>query len=403
MIVNKLFTLLLLSILVLGCKNSDNDVDTVTTKTLFTFTSDLRHGEQWIILRDSETGDLIDAKQVVKNVPLVFESTKKVSNDKLSVTQLIISNDRSYISAGVYNEIATGSVWTDIALEVDTKAEGTPVGSYSINISNVPEIYNYALGNGVNNISYYLTSFGSNLTGEVNIGNTSRKHVVSIYPTTGNPKYQFFDNVTDNDDIFLQYSELKSYDKILNVKFPEGLVPYGDIQAIDNGYYYSLFSSINFLDQPDDLTEANFGFLNAYSNYYVRLSFGEFEYFSLGPAPASIDYVDGSQFTINNNSIDKFSATASHAYDFRSVFYLYDDPDDSGFDIDITYYDPSPGAQHHDPFTPELISTYSIPMDQVKFESASFAVGGATYEEWQKYYFGTNAPGKITLASVTKH
>jgi hypothetical protein len=404
-----LFIPLFISVLVFSCKNNDDVIEDITPKTLFTYTSDFGNGdgtEEWIILRDSETGDLIDAKQVQKNIPLIFESKVKVSNDKLSITQLTISQHKDFVLAGVYNGIAVGSVWVPGYFEDNRIPAGNSIGSYSIEITGVPDIYNYALGNGQDDISYYLNSNGSTLTGDgVDISANSRKHILSVYPISGDPRYRSFDNLAGGDEIKFSYSEFKAFDKILNVKFPEGNTPQGTIRMLDSGtgFWYSLFSSYGFIEAPEDLTEANFGFLSGYNYYEINLAFGDFQYSSQGPAPTSIDFVDAEQFTVNNNSIDKFSATASHSYNFRAIHYVYDAPD-AGIEVDITYYDPAPGAQHFDAFTPELISKYSIPMTDVKFESASFIVGGQTYEQWQNYWFvNANFNDPYFITSVIKN
>jgi len=403
----KIFTLILLSALVFGCDSGDPVVDN-SPKTLFTFTSDLENiKEMWIILRDSETGDLIDAKQVVKNVPLVFESEKKVSNDKLSVTQLYTSVDNDIIFAGVYNGVDIGSVWADkdVFGGRTVKGIGTAFGSYSLRVSNVPETIGYTLSDGIYQISGALNKDVDVLSGDnITLFDNTRDQVLSIYPATGKPKYQFFNSIENKAIKEISYTNMKEYEKIVNVKFPQGMAPTGSIVLQDGNNNYTLYENFGLPGQPDDLTEINLGFLSAFNNYYISLNFDDygFQYLSNGPAPNLIQYVDPELFVINNRSIDKFSATASHEYTFRAIHYIYDDPEDKA-DVDITYYDPSPGARHNDPFTPELISKFSIPMNKVTFESASFVVAGQTYDQWKAFYFDpTVTETSFVNASVSK-
>jgi hypothetical protein len=400
----KLLPLILFCVVVFGCTNDDDAPDEPKLKTIFTFTGGGNYSETWIVLRDSETGELIDSKQVKTTAPVIFESDKNISNNKLSVS--MVSVDVSgLVLAGVYNGIDVGAVWTyKPVFQNSIKGIGTHLGTYDFQVSDIPEISTYAFSDGINNLSDALSYDGSDLMGNVDLFDNTKTPVISIYPTTGKARYKFLKDLSDGDDIAISYNDMTPYDKFVNVKFPAGMAPIGNITIQDGSDYYTIYENSGFFNQSDDLTEINLGFLNQYNDYSVNLVFdnANFEYMSYGAPPMSIDVVDDSQFEITNRTIDKFSATASHSYSFRAVHYLYDNPDDDN-DVDITYFDPSPGAQHHDPFTPELISKFSIEMNKVSFESASFVVGGLNYEQWQSFFFdASDKSTSFSSASVIK-
>jgi len=191
-----------LAFLVLVASACTDNHEVVFSRTIFSFTPGVVAGEEaWIVLRDSETGDLIDSRQLTPYIPNTFESTKKIGGGKISVTYFRAIGGQFY--SEVYTNVAVGSAWTTRGYkQSDVPRDFT--GRYNLEVKGTPLLESLAVSD-----KYGMTGDAGStdlLSGEVKMTvftdvSLDHQHLISTVTRTGAVKYLMLENV-DADPAF---------------------------------------------------------------------------------------------------------------------------------------------------------------------------------------------------------
>ena len=407
------YTLLIfVSILVFVTSCKDDDV--VDNRVIFKFTLKdpiYATADRWIILRDNESGEVIDSRQVQKNETAIFESTKKIPSGKMTVT-FFRAYDSPTARAQVYSGVDVGSEWTSSEdLRNKAKPDGPETsGTYNLRIINAPTLYSFTLSdeNGPTNMNTKAVNDNGIITLEAGF-TTGNRQMVSIDPLEGNQRYAFIEDIDFNENIVLDYNDFKEFDRYIGLS-----MLYGDIQVrayptvakFYNGYdtYYN-----NEYGSSESLTKEvmKLGVLEEFKTYRITLNLNRIEYRFLGPPPSSIDpmrgeFVEG--FVLAETDFANYKLETTSDYNHRYVNYHYNGQRASDRSLDVEYYGPKGDWKLPDALTDEIIAKYSLKMDQPKYGLTEVSLGTETYEKLLDYYFSADydpgEPFEITTVYV---
>ncbi len=407
----RILLLIWVAALVSACK--ENDVDEAPTRPIFSFTlkddiyEDYENSETWIVIRDNETGDLIDSKQVMLDQPVVFESNAPISSNKLAITLLRAHGSTSkHTYSYVYNGIDLGSNWVFVDKGDPDVDPLQSVGSFNFTIEDVPSVRRFAISDRYGEYGYNFAYENNTITGSNSIMEGGPRQLVVVDDGT-KPKYQWIEGLVGGEDVTLSFNDFKDFDSYITVDIPDDRTANAFIEGFESEieplFGYTVYPQhgidINSTPPLDDLT---LGFLDELQNYNTFASSGgtgSWSYKSSGAKPASIEFMDGHEFQVAGKTIDDFSLTASRSYNYS--FSSYNNVDGTHV---LIAYDPAGTVKHHAPYTDDLIAKYSIAIKDLEWSSSFISVeGDDTYENRMKILFDPAYPRRPTKQiSVSK-
>ncbi|MEI9919315.1 MAG: hypothetical protein WDO14_11005 [Bacteroidota bacterium] len=414
--------------------NKDNDGPSSVTALTVTIEAgvDRAGNDDWFIVRNHATGEVIDYKNVKPGESVKFETNKTLDDNKIDVTWLAVdeytvdgtAGKQRSCSAPTYLGIEAGG---EIKLKAVPESTGgstqpTIVGHYKILISHLPTDYSISLSDKYGLLGdygvaeypgdYYLS--GDN----IDIRNDASTHMISVNTHSGDPKYLMLENLKDLDKVNKDYSDFKSFDKIVQFKLPDAY----EIEAFVTGFdgpvgggslslsSYALTNSLPYLNNDSynaPRSSINLGFLNKFPNYVIELNANGFDYVSKGPAPTAINYTDPSVFSINDKSLTHFAASSSQSYLYRTVYYGYSEKNELGGNtyMSVSFISGAEGAAHYQPFPQELLTKFSINPDKIQYSEASFVIKGESFSDHVDYvlFNGNNPPAPYEKITLTVH
>jgi len=150
-------------------------------------------------------------------------------------------------------------------------------------------------------------------------------------------------------------------------------------------------------------TDVKLGFLDSFKFYSVVFTTDNgFQYYSRGSRPVSIEYVSPEEFKITDTSLHNFSFSTST--DYISAHVNYTCMLDNKLKAQVTYHNPKSDLRHFDPFTPELIEKFSIPVDNLRYWSSTFVIKSFnSYEESFKWFSATHKNDRFSETSITRY
>lgn len=390
----KKFVLLIILIASLWACKEDDDV--VPNRVIFTFTLKqplFNDDDRWIVLRDDETGELIDARQVTASEPAVFESTKKIASGKMTVSYVRAAQAaNASVWAKVYAGIDIGSSWTsndDIRNKTNPDTEPWS-GTYDLTINNAPTLYSFALSDKNSRTNRNTKAVNDNGTITMTGGfSNGVKQLVSIDPPEGKQKYSFIESIGVDENIVLDYNEFEEFDKYIKLD-PAFTYAYVDVMGYPgpatfyNGY--TIYDNNEYgLSDALEKPEMNVGILNELSTYRISISYFTFFYQYLGPAPAEVKFPTFGQFEVIKTGFKDYELKTSGDYNHtRASYYFYPQ---SGNGVQIDYWSPKGNPKHFVPFSDEILSKYGLDMDQLEYGHTDVSVGSQTYSKLLDYYF----------------
>jgi hypothetical protein len=364
---------------------SSCDHDEVKNRTIFKFTIDpvyeLPAGqENWIIVRDDNDGQLVDAMQINIGGTVTFESRKKFANNKLSVTFLQIQARSG--QARVYTEIPVGSEWTLGYTEYPLNLPGGQyLGSYKLNINSIPSPFGFALSDKFGAVSAIFAQTESTITAS-DVSIRTGAFFQLITSSTSLPKYKELSGINADTTINVDFNTFKDFDKVIKVAFAPAAATarvWGYEKTYTLDAQYVLFDNNRFGGVTPVVSELNLGFLNYLSNYKIDLTVGNFTYQSRGPAPTSIQVTPSDDFAITSSaSMLDYTVTSSKDYSYKTAEY-YSNSESSYFVV--RYYSKKDGSKHHEPLTQELMDKYLLKLDDFKFDGTHFILDD-TYDDF---------------------
>jgi len=383
----------------LSCKDGDEDAG--PGETIFTYRAGLTGNDTnvWLIARDYDTGELLDAQAVPDYQAVTLKTTKKISGNKISLTFFRMTgtgNNRS-IYADVYNGVDVGTAW-NVPEYNDDIVNDTPteiIGTYRLSVTDVPSVYALSVSDSFGTISQNMSLVGNSLSGDVSIHEGIEEHFISIDVGSGSPKYALIRNFEPNGNIELSYKHFQAFENVINVPFKKTKYAIVNIYGYTGDYTlygYNMYDNGAWgFARGDEKSSLNLGFTDYFKNYVVQLSLDDYQYSKRGTAPTSIEYVSSDNFTVTNNTLNGFAATSTIDYLYRTVAYTYLDPG-SNIRTTITYYDRPDETKHHDPLTPDIMQQFPISSENLIYNGTSFYVKGQTFEQLLDNRFGNSTP-----------
>ena len=373
----KLQALILLPIIIFSCRDDDGPVRTVFSVSQSDIPDEVI---VWVIVRNGESGELIDAKQVGSS-KLDFETNKVKDGQKLSVSIVAISTwDVSDARVTIFNGVDVGSSWT--LSESDEQVIGYKCpqpGTYSLTINNVPSLYAYGLSDKYGERTYG-TFFENNAITCKYAEFCDSPQLVTIDPGNGiEPRYTFIENLgAGMPDVNLNYNDFKKFDKYLKFTFPSTQHLYALVTTYEgddpNDRSYVLYDNLLWGYERKQASQINFGFLDRFARYRVQIDMQWYHFKSYGRPPESIEYAGPEDFTITDRSVNNYAFTTSKEITYTLVRYLYSPSsgDPAGPSLFYDYFDPPGHTKHFDALTPELIDKYNLPVDKIKYDHSTF-------------------------------
>jgi hypothetical protein len=351
--------------------------DEVKNRTVFSFTIDPLYDlatdrDNWIIVRDDHDGELIGAQEVAVGGTVVFESKKRFKTDNMAITILQVQN--TYGQARVYTGIPVGSEWTLGDTEDSAGSVGQPLGTYSLNVLNVPSVYQFAMSDFFGYVHAIFNSSGSTISANaVTLRQGAPTQLITLSTSSGSPKYKVLKDVNTSSAVNVDFNTFEEFDKVVNVKFSSAAANVrisGYVTPIVSREQFVVFDNNKNGGPLPIVSELNLGFLNDLPNYKIDLTIADFQYHSIGPAPTSIQVTPSVDFAVTSSlSMLDYTVTSSKDYSYKSAEF-YSDTQASYFAV--RYYSKKDGSGHHDPLTPELMEKYSLSLDAFKFTGTRF-------------------------------
>lgn len=387
-----LYTLLAVITSVISCREETE----VPARTIFTLTlADRVGGETWLILHDNETGELLESRQVLGE-PCIFESTKRIESNKLSVT--ILSKFPAtdwHVFADVYTGIDVGSVWNNFSGDnfIDLPIVG--IGAFNFTINDVPRLDGFSISDAYGEHGVGVTFQNNKVSGASEIFYDQKSQLITI-DIGDKPKYLIIKDFIDGGAYDLSYNNFKDFDKYVTVSFPKQSAPRIMItepetkgRKGDQRSSYVFYRS-QFLGSQPEKDKFSLGFLNDFADYQINFDVGSFHYFYEGPAPSTIDYADATGFNVSGSTIEDYSFNATKEFKYSNTTYrAFDSSTKTRYSI--YFHDPVGVSKHHNPFTDELITKYAIPMDKLLREETRVIIDGTfTHDQFLKSVFDPN-------------
>ena len=354
--------------------------------------------DDWVIIHD-ENGNLLDYKPFESGDTLVFEiSEDEVQPNSLTITLLEYDNSitaNMLHNLNTYPEVPMGSHWkhTDDAEPVNENYRGAATGNFFVSLSNAVTPKYQVLSDRKGLISYQ-NGFFQQLEFNALIYDSSTIHY-SIYDTNNDLKYFEIDGVSNDDQIFIDYTDFQSYDSYVEINLPVDVYPshflISEVTAFEEdrpmnmsgGVYFNYVISENNATSPYKL-----GYLNSYSKYhtflFLSLSSHAYFYEKYGAKPEEISIPENPTISVTNESISNFQFETNVDFQMKDVLWEVKEGSNMVDLVQTSWHIIStPGFMGTIGEIPEEIQqTYpSIKINELKLSSTSLHLDFITYPE----------------------
>lgn len=387
-----LYLLACLFVLISSCKNDDD----VPSRTIFTFTGRNAggvHEDWWILLHDNESGDLIDAKQVFEKQTTTFESKKKISGNKMTVTFFRGSNTSLGSNvADIHRDIDVGAEWSYGFRDNVTQTNIEYGGEYSLSVTDVPTLYSSTVTDGYGEIEFTNGfKYADNILSATPFtSNSTKTPMVVIETTEDHPKYYMLNgDIIADEEFNISYNDFKDFDKYLTVDLPEGEIldqSYisGDYDQSLAVYYGYILQDFNWQQGIPIKSTINVPLLNSISKYYIYLRTNTWIYTSQGNPPSSIEFVSSDGYTSTGQSFDDFKVTTTKDYVYSQSYFGYSS---GNTHTDLTYYAAKGSEKPFYTLTSDLEQKYLVDKSKITYNGTFFNVKGRTHADVVRWMF----------------
>lgn len=310
--------------------------------TYFTFEALTNTGEtdDWIIIHD-ENGVLVDFRpfefgdifefQVSEEEPQPDNFTITLFNYKNSVEGEMLHTIKSYPN------ISAESNWrhTPNAKANNDVQRGSTIGSVSITVNDaISPKYQFFSDRG----GFIQSDYGPDFEGVTqNIFNENisiyqeEMLFYSFYDSNNDVKYYSIENISDGEEIILNYSDFQSYDSYLEVNLPQDGASHNLLAVVNvfeenqnisvsNGIHFYFIIDIVDSGYTDPL---KLGYLDAYSKYHSVLSLNNDSYaYSLvkfGDKPNEISIPNDATINVLDESISNYQFETNLDFQIQDV------------------------------------------------------------------------------------
>lgn len=370
--------------------SSCDDGDEVPSRTIFTFTN-MRGSfptiapEVWVIIHDNETQELVDAR-MVPNGTTTFESTKRLSSDKITVTIFEASTSSpGYSGSSTYRDVDVGAEWANARI-LKASDDVLYSGDFDLRVTDVPSVYSVVISDGYNEtiIPGTFTFDNETIAMSPMASETARDQMVVVETNDNHPKYLYIEDVRSNQERTVSYNSFKDFDKYLTVELPSPAIAAYMYVTADYRKPYQVYKAYSFAHfiwklSIQEKNEINVGLLNSISNYYIDVRGGSWFYVSQGEAPSSIEYVSNEGYTSTGTTYDNFKITTSKDYVYSYSSFGYSA---SGVALSMYHYAPKGSEKPFYSITPEIEAKYKIDRSKLVSEGLTFMVKGRSYADF---------------------
>ena len=376
--------LFFLVLLLIGC----SDDDTVSNRRIFSMDYNADSIDPvtgvWIVLRDDETGELIEARELVNGLNS-FESTKRIKSGKLTVTHFIASSG-AYMR--VYSDVEVGSEWSN---GIDRYQQSDPQspslsGEYYLTITNVPALYAFTITDKYGFKNHIDANYENGTVKIFSDFSNGEKQLITIDPQVGKQKYAYVEDLHVGKIVTLDYSDFKEFDSYLHLPYEGTKEEIAYAAGYTTAKYYNGYDTYRLYYggtyAPNDFVkkDMNIGILKDLPIYRIWLYNGFSEYQYYGPVPHSVER-KSSEVWVTDPSFKNFSITGTGRYNYSRIAFSHISEGSGDPSIYVEIYSQEGDLKFSDPLTDEMESTYHLKMDDLKYSTMEIMSGTRTLKD----------------------
>jgi len=386
---NSLF--LLVVVLFVSCHKDDvepqQQPNNETPRQIFTLNIDPAYtassSGQWVLIHDKD-GHLIDHKTFKSGDVVTFETTKETPGDKIVVSIIYEVTDPPNHVLVTYGDVDVGTTWSlknPVDPQYTTYPKGLPsLGIFSVTLSDAPA-----------NAKPYLSDSRGVFAGFTNPGDTyiytpiytaNDKFMLTVAAPNAEPRYAFIESPKDQDSYKISYNDLKTFDDVVTVNFPQTNLHYEILTGYLTDHFveregYKIMSANS--GYGATCTSLSLGFLDQFPAYTTTLSVtcgkSNYQYNHRGPRPTVIKFPVDAKYTFTNTTPQNLAYTYDQSYDFVYFTFRLKNPGTNSVVADWYVY----AKDHFQPILElpsDIVSGYNISdLSKFTYLSASFVQG----------------------------
>lgn len=369
--------------------------------------------EDWLVVHNPN-GELIDYKPFESGDSFTFETTAKLTEDKINVTTIKrrLANGYDAFSVTSHMQVDKGQTLVLRGHESTQPGFGNQIGEFGLELSNVSDGYAIALTDKFGFSGNSGWSGGTNLyTATTRIHETARDFLLfAADGPGGNIKHKWFREVEGLDLYKLSMNDLEPFDRVVEVSFPlTDKIQYHvsgsrTAEQTENFYECSNILSGNLYFR----TSLKLGYLDDFQKHstWFQISHGDRTYYYAknGAAPSSITLPLNAVFTTSNTSITDFTYTKSQSFSMRRSSWVFRDTETSPqMLINWEVFSPE-GAQLFTEWPAELTTKYpALAFDKMQYISTNFYTESPSYQDQINFVFkGVPTPDVASIGVIVK-
>jgi hypothetical protein len=357
--------------------------------------------DDWLVILNTDGS-------VLEWIPFETSQTYQIATEKtltgasigVAVLRHLGDGANKYYNNSVYLNITPGKIFT---LQNPPVTPANPeTGYYSVNVSGIPNVDQFGLGNGKSDVCLGSGGFGS---ATINCSATG-KSLLQISSNSEPPRYKFLDELKDGDKLDLTWNDLTPFNKTITYELPSptnlSLVVYGREEG--QGYGTPGYN-LSYHVSGDQHSSISAGYLESLSKFETRLnaSYSKYtlRYTHLGDNPdPNLVWPKLESFGYNRKEITDFSATSVEAIKYRNTSYYYQDY--SGPTVSVYWNVYSSELTHViGAFPLEITNEHpALLFDKLKSSQTEFITSGRCYCNFIDHVFGIDTDPTEETVSI---
>jgi len=394
----------IVALLFAGCHDEADVVDTPTEiplVTLLVTSYESSNSDDWVMAHD-ENGNLLTFKSFENNSTITLSSDHDVPGN-IGITLLHRSTlgGISYYQLISYLDIEKGK---EMVVKTQMPASwGSFLGSFYVKVTGVSTPDQHALSSAIGKLDD-----GAGVSGNINFngGIYAKDTKFLVQASDGSTlKYKFLENVKPTDVFDISFADMLDFDKVVEFNFPETTNVKLTVNAFDDDPALQAFGFFGFRlsnhFKNDIHSKIQAGYLNALTKYETSLvaRYGDYayQYSNYGSIPdPNITWPSKSDFTINDKSVNNFSATTTAPFVRRYSMWA-----SSNNSVLWTVSSPS-NKQTFVSLPSEITSNHpALTFDTFIHQSTTFVTKGKPYEEHIDSLFDGKTNGPLEAVGIT--
>jgi hypothetical protein len=399
------FRCLIIALLFSGCQNDADDiVDTPTQTALVTVLAtsfDTSSSDDWVMAHDQD-GNLLAFKSFENNSTTTLYSDNDVSGN-IGITFLHISSlsGMSYYQLNSYLDVEKGK---EIVVQTQMPASwGSFLGSFYVRVTGATTPDQHALSSAIGKLDD-----GAGLPGTITFNGSiySKDTKFLVQASDGSTsRYKFLENVKPSDVVDVSFNDMLEFDKVVEFNFPETTNVKLTVNAFDDDPALQAFGFFGFRlsnhFRNDLHSKIQAGYINSLTNYETSLvaNYGSYayQYSNYGSIPdPNIAWPAKSNFTVNNTSVNNFSATTTAPFVRRLSRW-------ASANNSVLWTVLTPSNEHTFVAIPAEITANHplLAFDNFAHQSTSFVTKGTSYEEYIDSLFDGKVNSSTEAVAIT--